>query len=220
VGEPSVDSAKVLIEQARLAIETERLKMEQVRLGIENDRKYFEQWKTDLSPLEQNALEASKAAITFAQNTLRSLFLLNGGALIALPTFSSMLRFSPAQTYYLLLPIGSFVVGLVMCTVASFLAYFALGQSAARLYARMEVFKVNLNEGRVAEDIKTTLRESKKFHVSAEQKAHRSLNRYEVTAVLFGVASLLSFIFGATTGGYALAKAETVSAASSVSVPH
>lgn len=107
----------------------------------------MERWKVDVVPFEDTHIEASKAAISFAQTTVKTGYILNGGALIALPTFVQALSI-PIYTHLTLyvIAIVLFFLGLISSGIANVFYYLALTSISSRSFHRREAQILKLNE--------------------------------------------------------------------------
>ncbi|MCH9052631.1 MAG: hypothetical protein IIA72_16415 [Proteobacteria bacterium] len=98
-------------------------KSEDQRLTIERRLAFLEEWRTNLTPIQESIASADRGAIDFALAGLKSGFLLNGGALIALPAFIEIFKLKPGDADLFVFAAIPFALGLITCTVANFLGY-------------------------------------------------------------------------------------------------
>ncbi|HVA13482.1 MAG TPA: hypothetical protein VNF99_09550 [Stellaceae bacterium] len=192
------------VELARLALETERLKLENERLVIEKPRVYLEQWDSSTRPMHEHAVEMARAAIGFAQGALRTAFLLNGGALIALPTFSAIFRAGTKSIAALLgASIGCFVAGLVACVLAHLFTFFTTSAAAQNRDAKVELQKININ----LQHKRVTPEAAEAAHKAQEAiraKQDHNTKRWEKAAFISLFGSIVLFSIGAVLGAIKL----------------
>ncbi len=85
---------------------------------------FLDQWRTELAPVDAQIALATESATSLALTGLRSGYLLNGGALIALPAFIEIFKkLESGDTDLFVFAAIAFVLGLITCTVANFLGY-------------------------------------------------------------------------------------------------
>ena len=85
---------------------------------------FLDQWRTELAPVDAQIALATESATSLALTGLRSGYLLNGGALIALPAFIGIFKkLESGDTDLFVFAAIPFALGLITCTVANFLGY-------------------------------------------------------------------------------------------------
>ncbi len=89
---------------------------------------YFERWRLHVEPFEADRKAWIRYAVEYAQMAIRTGFLLNGGALIAVPAFAKFLGDGlwVRGSVWPKLMIVLFVIGMVLFTLATILAFFAM----------------------------------------------------------------------------------------------
>ena len=105
-------------------LEAHRLELERIKIQFEKERNYLQRWTTDISPVEEELLETHRSAVGIAQMVLRSGFLVNGGALIALPAFIAL--FQVDASMLVIAAVGCFVAGLLSCGAGAIGAFLTL----------------------------------------------------------------------------------------------
>lgn len=85
---------------------------------------FLDQWRTELAPVDAQIALAAESATSLALTGLRSGYLLNGGALIALPAFVEIFKkLNAGDAGFFIFAAIPFVLGLITCTAANFLGY-------------------------------------------------------------------------------------------------
>jgi disulfide bond formation protein DsbB len=92
-------------------------------LPIDERRLAHEKWAHAIDVLDNILLRALDASRAFAKIALQTTFLLNGGAIVALPTFLQLagVKFSDHRDVALI-AIGLFVIGLILSGIANAIA--------------------------------------------------------------------------------------------------
>lgn len=185
-----------------------RLEVERLRHENERFRSHLERWRTDVDPLYQAGEHSREMAFQFAQSAVKSMFLLNGGALIAFPAFAQLVGTVFSENIALfLLSAGSFVGGLTLIAIATVLAYKAMDADAEAIRQRQEVVKIDLNRSYDPKwytgDVKKRRSEAEK----AEERSARQFQRISGWALGLGVGSLVAFVSGAIFGALVLSTA-------------
>ena len=181
----------------RLEVERLRLQLDSARHQNERTRTFLERWRTDVVPLHEAAERSRDMAFGFAQTAIRSMFLLNGGALVAVPAFAELVgtAFQENLTVFLLSGLG-FVTGLILIAITTVLAYTSMDADAEAIRQEQEVVKINLNR---SENPKSYTDEVKKRQSEAEvarQRVDRLSVKLRAWALWLGVGSMGAFVFG------------------------
>lgn len=188
---------------AKLSIAERQLRLEESRYRLEKEFHYLERWKVDVVPFENYHIEASKAAISFAQTTVKTGYILNGGALIALPTFVQALSI-PIYNHLTLyvIAIVLFFLGLISSGIANVFYYLALASISSRSLHRREAQVLRLNE-------QHNPVENKNDHIdklnTVQAKVTKENKRSKILQyIAFASTSLaiLAFSIGAIVGAY------------------
>ena len=154
--------------------------------------------KGHAGPYHELRLEAFKAAAGYAQAALKAGFILNGGALIAIPAFRSMI--SPvAHDHWFNISnvLASFVVGIVFCTVSVLFAFLSANNivylTALQFdYTRdltIAQFRSATTPGAALPDETSYLKSARRFQ--------RCATGWRVAAISSGICSLGLFVVGA-----------------------
>ena len=158
---------------------------------------FLDQWRTELAPVDAQIALATESATSLALTGLRSGYLLNGGALIALPAFIEIFnKFKIGDTNLFVFAAVPFVLGLIMCAVANFLGYKCVNTaSSAHLEARnwralqvTEYYYPNKDRVSTAKTIKISKDKS--------DDLFRNARKEENIATIFFIASLFLFVIG------------------------
>ncbi len=195
-------------------VEALRLDLERRRYMDETTRTFLERWRTDVKPLHEHRLMSREHAYGYAKLAIQTMFLLNGGALIAFPAFTQLLgtAFKDHVTIALM-SIGGFVFGLVLIAITILLAYLSMAADAEAVNQKEEYVKLGLNRDQVADDKKP---EYDKKRATAEKERKR---KYELATRLalwglgLGVGSLAAFVFGAIFAALVLSAAQPLETA-------
>jgi len=101
---------------------------------------FLRDWEVEVLPKENQAAAACQAAVDYSILGLKSAFLLNGGALVALPAFISIFG---KETACLRVHIGyisaCFVLGIGCVATSTALSYFTTHKQEAAHWSRREI---------------------------------------------------------------------------------
>ena len=112
------------IESLSLEVEQARLDIELIRQSNDDHRVSLERWNTALRPIHEKYIQSRAQSVAFATLGIRSMFLLNGGALLVFPAFAKLLGTGfVEQMGWAQWSIGCFVVGLITIALTTVLAY-------------------------------------------------------------------------------------------------
>ncbi len=196
------------VERLRLQVEEIRLKFDHLSLLNEKTRTFLQRWQTDVLPVHESGERSREMAATYAQMTIKTMFLLNGGALIVFPAFAELID-TPLSDQILMFvgSIGSFVLGLALIAITSLLAYMSLDADAAGFRCDETIIKINLNQG---ENPKGHDEEQENNRTTAKtdgEKLKKLAVRLTRWAIGLGLGSLGAFLVGT---GLAIAVLTTV----------
>jgi hypothetical protein len=166
---------------------------------------YLEQWRTELSPILENKRESHKGSIALGEAVLKSCFLLNGGALIAIPVFAGLVDVhGSAATGRLLSPVCWFITGLVACCLAGIVGHLALRRDVKGYFHDFErlAIGVKLAHGKEPNPAAAAQRQTAEQELAKE--TFKSAERLAITAACLAGFSLLAFVVGAVSGGTGL----------------
>ena len=195
-------------------LEALRLDLERRRYLDETTRTFLERWRTDVQPLHEHRLMSREHAYGYAKVAIQTMFLLNGGALIAFPAFAQLLgtAFKDHVTIALL-SIGGFVFGLVLIVITTLLAYLSTAADAEAVNQKEEYVKLGLNRDQVADDDKPEY-DKKRATAEKERKRHYGrATRLALWGLGLGVGSLAAFVFGAIFAALVLSAAQPLETA-------
>ena len=184
----------------------------QMREILDSERSaFFQRHRSAIDPLQAERKGWYDHAVGYGQMSLRSLFILNGGALIAVPAFAAMLgdglwTRGVEWPFYGFL---AFMSGLVLCATATFCAFFAMtryghrtGETIERVGAVLESdFIVQLGGKRPADESPRTTKTKK------EKRFGEIGALWETAAIIIAILSFIAFITGAVIGGYIISGA-------------
>lgn len=182
----------------RLEVERLRLQLDSARHQNERTRTFLERWRTDVVPLHEAAERSRDMAFGFAQTAIRSMFLLNGGALVAVPAFAELVGTAFQENMTALLLSGSgFVAGLILIAITTLLAYTSMDADAEAIRQDQEVVKINLNRAQNPKSYTNKLKKQQSEAEAARLKFGRRSAKLRTWALCLGVGSMGAFIFGA-----------------------
>ena len=141
-------------DKLRLQLEATRIEIERFKADIERYKSLLDAWRTNVGPLEQRADALGRHAVAYGQLAIRNVFLLNGGAIIAVPSFAQLVKTPLNDSITLfLVSMGSFVLGLCLITASALFAYlnFIAAQQIAQLDAGHMRTVLNRDKRKLAE---------------------------------------------------------------------
>lgn len=163
------------------------------------------EWEAAVPPLEELAIEADKAALSFVQMGLRTSLILNGGALVLTPAYMTLFKI-PAASPHVTLIAGAtcFVLGLVFSWICMLIGFFAMATASDRSYARRDsaahrVIRSHyyLNDEQKSSEATAKIEESNK-----QDEALRSrFMRLRKWGIVLSCVAMLLFIGGAILAG-------------------
>lgn len=180
--------------------DNKELSIEQHKLRLEMELHYLERWKADIVPVEQFVIEAGKGAIAFAQTALKSGFILNGGALIALPAFIQIFSVSDVASAYITITILCFTGGLFFCGIGALLAYLTMSTTEQRLGFSREIRVLRLNEEHNPSADKAQYTNKLEEAINKEKRLLNLAIRLRAFGFLCVILALTSFAAGTTLG--------------------
>lgn len=110
------------MDEAELLVVLRKREIEQ------RDRELFlRDWEASVLPVENQASGAEKGAVDYSLLGLKSAFILNGGALVALPAVTPFFGINAAANKNLLVwTAATFMVGILLSAAATALSYFVM----------------------------------------------------------------------------------------------
>jgi hypothetical protein len=149
-----------------------------------------------LRPLLEHLRSSFDASTKFAEQAIKSGFILNGGALVLLSGFAAFFKVNPTNVAReLVIAVLAFVIGL---TASCFTCFFAFRSAKAEL---------NFADHRISVTMLTHLKADEplmKPHSEAAENWRTQSTRATKWAVGFGICSLLAFLLGTLVGGWTL----------------
>ena len=163
---------------------------------------FLDQWRTELAPIDAKIALAIQSATSLAQTGLRSGYILNGGALIALPAFIEIFgKFEPNNTRAYTFSAIFFVLGLITCVIANFLGYKSVNTAAeAQEHARAWT-ELNLREQYYPSTDRMSTAKSVKLSKDTSDQLFGRAGAQSSSATRFFIGSLVLFTIGV---GYVL----------------
>lgn len=115
---------------ARLEAYLERIQEKRLRRLSEIEQanrakreSFLTEFRTNMEPAERLRDQCNLGAVDFASIAIKATFVMNGGALVALPAILQFADKGRISTQSLLVSVILFVVGIVLATITNFLAY-------------------------------------------------------------------------------------------------
>lgn len=188
-------------------VELARLELEHSRVEIERRRLMMDERHAELEVLVAGAERSRDFSNQYAKTALQSVFLLNGGALIAFPAFGQLVGAAfNEHLSFVIASLAGFVVGLMLAVLATLLGFLALDADAQssyykawdrqRQYAKVQF--PDTYDGEMEAERVEFERTSDKFRKKFQ--SHRRL------AIGLGVSSLGAFIWGAICASVVLSR--------------
>ncbi len=158
---------------------------------------FWKEWEASQRPIRDVIRLSEEAALEFSKLGIRSLLLLNGGALIALPAFAT---FSGTPDKELMFwSVASFAVGLVTCMIGLLLAYYTVAyQGGGRRMHALEVaagFEARHHPDRAEEKLREESEAAEKV-----KSYNRKGEGCRIAAIVFLFLSLGGFVSGIVFG--------------------
>ncbi len=146
-----------------------------------------------------------QAALGYAAQAIKAGFALNGGALIAIPTFASLLKIDPAtSSQKILYALIVFTFGLLLAWFTSIVAYFSTRyaeESWSNLYHGTRLDYI-LAWGQ-SPQAPPTPQAIKKFKDDSVRES-RIATRLNTVATIIGMGSVVSFVVGCFLSFYTM----------------
>ena len=194
----------------RRDVERTQLQTESIRLQLEQLKTFLEHWRTEIEPLHESRIKSREFAFQFSKFTLQSIFLLNGCALIAFPTFAGLIGTGfQHQLTWALVSIAFFVLGLILVAASSLFAFFSMNADSDAIHQRSESVKAQLNEQRVAQENKQTFQNVSWSALELSDGAMKLAYKLRAWAIGLGIGSISAFIVGVVFAGLVLAGSAT-----------
>ena len=181
-------------------LELSRIELEHIRLTLERQHEFLYRWNINLDRPNKWGIEAYKSSVAFAQSGLRSATLMNGGALLVLPAFASVLdlKGNPLIVW----PMIAFAVGIVCAVLGMLFGYLVSEHVVAAYNNEASEIAINLNkeraEGDRADELKIEAATAKKDYETAWKQA----KTYSVIGLCVAIASVVAFVIGGGVTAY------------------
>ena len=135
----------------------------------------------------------------YAKIAIRTMFLLNGGALIAFPAIAQLVGTSFHENVsWVLYSLGSFVIGLVFISVTTVLAYLSMNSDKDAVQHIEAFVKYGLNASQESDPQKRAA--AKVLQKRTEDDRKRDYGRarcFAIAGLLLAASSLAAFVIGA-----------------------
>ncbi len=164
----------------------------------ERFQQYLRQWEISIPPIEENRRVANHSEIEFGKLGIQSMYLLNGGAAVGVPAFINKLATNDiAIKSVVIASVSMFCLGITMAAAANLCAFFASSnnvKSWARYRDSTSLSIYMVNYGYDNEHTKEQMDQ----YQNEGLKYGKYASRWQATAVLCALGSLIFFAFGAT----------------------
>lgn len=183
-----------------------RQDVEVMRLQYEQHRIFLQRWEATLHPSLEAAERSRDMAHGYTKIGVQMMFLLNGGAIIAFPTFANMagIRFAD-HPRLAVCSILAFVLGLALIAVTTIYAFLAMDADSRAIRESTNAKLASLNKE--LEPQNATWDQSRDKAEKQEAKDRKSANCRRTIAICLSIASWLAFVGGASIGAYILSTA-------------
>jgi hypothetical protein len=174
-----------------------RLEIERLRLETERYRVFLHRWEADVRPIHEIQERSREMSHAYSKMGIQTMFWLNGGAVVAFPTFAKLadVKFAEHATPALF-SVGAFVVGLVCIAITTVCAFFAMDSDTQAIRNWSEVIKSNLNKELDPKNTKADW-DARRDAAEKAQAAHGRAERcWRNVAVGFAFGSCGAFIGG------------------------
>ncbi len=166
---------------------------------------YLRRMESTIKPRQEAAERSRTFTFEFARMALRSMFLLNGGALIALPAFAEMLGgIKPETADAFTWSIGSFVIGLVLIAFATLFAYIAMNTDVGGIRQEILWRAIDINADYKPPDDPQKSKDERDNAIKLSKKCGTWARRFRAIVIVLGLGSLGAFINGALQGASVL----------------
>ncbi len=166
---------------------------------------FLRRLETSIKPREEAAERSRTFTFEFARMALRSMFLLNGGALIALPAFAEMLGGIKLETADAFVwSTGGFIVGLVLIAAATLFAYIAMNADVVGIQQEILWCTLDISADYKPPDDPQKSKGERDNAIKLSKKCQTWARRFRAVTVVLGLGSLGAFINGALQGASVL----------------
>jgi hypothetical protein len=187
------------------------LEFERLRVEIERRRLMLDERRAELEALLVGAEDSREFANQYAKAALQSLFLLNGGALIAFPAFGQLVGTAfNEQLGVVILSLAGFVGGLACVILATLLAFLALDADAQCIYYMTEDRQRQYAKVQYPDTYDEAIEAARVESEMMSGKCQAQFVLRRRWAILLGLLSLAAFIFGALCAAGVLAGPSTL----------
>ena len=167
------------------------------RWYLENER-----WRSEIEPLRQMLTSHLDHTVSYGQMALRSVLLLNGGGLLAVPAFAKLYGSMWGQgTIPVLITIAAFALGTIFAgggIACSFFSFLALQNMILETIERTaKGLKLEFSEEPQKDDLDVLGKLTKK-----ESKSQKSAGRFDFWAKFCGLSAFFLFLVGALVAFY------------------
>ncbi len=156
------------------------------------------------APLRADRIENYQAALKFADSGIRSLFVLNGGGLVALPAFLALFKIEVRiAAVWVLLGGALFVLGLITSALTTLLSYWSAMAAMESMY--LQLTNSGALYARTYGQVPTPATDEEIASTDRDaQRLERTSIRLRTWAVIAAIVSLAAFVGGTTVSGVVL----------------
>ena len=196
------------LESIRLEVERARLAIDQAEYRESATRTFLERWRVDVQPEHEHLLMSRQHAHEFAKVAIQTVFVLNGGALIAFPAFAQLVGTGFENSVgWALSGIAAFVLGLVLIALTTLIAYLSMVADMEAVWQSRERVTASLNQTQVPEAEQSRFDERRAEADAALARYNRISMRLRAWGIALGIGSILAFMVGAACAAVVLSNA-------------
>lgn len=162
---------------------------------------FLEHWRTELAPIEGRSAQANRAGNDYALAGIKSGYLLNGGAVIAVPAFWKLLEQpSGEDQLFVIVAVAIFVIGLIFCVIGNFLAYLCLTNAGLAHVKNLESRALDVREAYYPSKDKESLIAVQRITNEQREKIFERAMKQKFWAQIIFISSITCFVLGAVIG--------------------
>lgn len=166
------------------------------QINREKRAAYLTEYRINLDSVERLRDHADQGAIEFASIGVKSIYVLNGGALVAIPAILKFTQGGTISKGYVVAAVIFFVAGILLAAAANYLAYRSMFQAGAGHAKEMNARAVEVSNNHYPPEdpsiSQAKIKESRSEHDDLLLRANRLADK---GVVVFGT-SFLAFLAG------------------------
>lgn len=178
-----------------------------IEAAREHRSAFLAEWEIAVNPHTERAIEASKGALSLVRLGLRSLMILNGGALVLTPAYIGLFKISLETPNTLLVVVSAsmFVFGLILSWACMLLGFFSMAAVEDRSVKQAEVASAKLfrafyhndrsdsRHGEISNEIVTAQ--------EAVDKLQKKFLRLRLAGIVLSCVTIALFVCGSILSG-------------------